>query len=344
MALQLPKGVKSVTYLDNYLENPVKRLLSLRYGGAELLKTYRELYKVYPNATIIVRHHMHVLSASRAGYSDIRYLVPSLTKNQLRETLPNTTLIRKISILVHMLLDGWFQTQALAISKLFVFSLSMQNQVRDHLPSRHRYKPIRHVRPGIDSDRFKPANLTKKRELRVQLGLPKEGKIFLFVGRFVKGKGLDYLLDSFSILPSNCSLVLLGEGELESSVRDKIKNLGITKSTFLPGRTSLVECFYRACDVFVMSSTYEPFGQTILEAAACGLQIAAFGRETGVLTATHELGIDDLIYYASNLHAESLAASMSQAMNSATKENSWPATESVLQANSWSALVEELSN
>ena len=88
-----------------------------------------------------------------------------------------------------MLLDGWFQTQALAISKLFVFSLSMQNQVRDHLPSRHRYKPIRHVRPGIDSDRFKPANLTKKRELRVQLGLPKEGKIFFVCRTICEGKG-----------------------------------------------------------------------------------------------------------------------------------------------------------
>ena len=303
-SLDLPAGVGLVTYRDEYDQNPLRRLFFLPHGGEALPEVYRTLYAKYPDAILVMRHHTHVLAANRAGFGDIRYLIPSLTINQLREDLPHASVFKKINTLTHIFVDGWLQSRALAIAKLFVFSVSMQEQVRQRLVGQSKGKSIKLVKPGLDASRFMPASAYEKRHMRLQLCLPVGQKLFLFVGRFVKAKGLDYLLDAFATLPSDCSIVLVGEGEYEPYLRDRIKSLGIGARALMVGKTSKVEDFYRVCHVFVMSSTYEPLGQTILEAAACGMRIAAYSPDSGVQTATHELGLDSVIDYANKLDAE----------------------------------------
>ena len=342
-SLVLPSGIKLATYIDEYNQNLLRRLFFLLHGGQALSETYHNLYAKHPNATVIVRHHMHVLAAKRAGFRDIRYLVPSLTINQLSENLSGTTVFEKVNTMIHIFVDGWLQSRALAMAKLFVFSVCMQDQVRQRLAYNAKQNSIKLVKPGIDSSRFKPADATEQLQLRKLLSLPTHQKLFLFVGRFVQAKGLTYLLDALATLPQDYSAVLVGEGEYESSIRDRICSLGIENRVRLVGKSPEVEKFYRACDVFVMSSTYEPFGQTILEAAACGMRIAAFGPEAGVVTATHELGLDGVINYANKLDIETLGKSMYQAMELAVIKDSGYNGKSVSQIYSWSALLDQLT-
>jgi glycosyltransferase involved in cell wall biosynthesis len=107
------------------------------------------------------------------------------------------------------------------------------------------------------------------------------------------------------------------------------------------GRTSGVEDFYQACDVFVMSSTYEPLGQTLFEAAATGMRVVAFDKSTGVNTATHELNIDCLLDYAYTLDATGLALAMKQSLSSLASPRL--ANDTVAEtANSWERLWFEL--
>jgi 1,2-diacylglycerol 3-alpha-glucosyltransferase len=103
------------------------------------------------------------------------------------------------------------------------------------------------------------------------------------------------------------------------------------------GRTSGVEDFYQACDVFVMSSTYEPLGQTLFEAAATGMRVVAFDKSTGVNTATHELNIDHLLDYAYTLDAVGLALAMKKSLSSLASPRSGndPVAETT---NSWEQL------
>ncbi|MDG1165800.1 MAG: glycosyltransferase, partial [Porticoccaceae bacterium] len=250
-SMTLPLGIELATYRDDYDQSSLRRLRFMRHGGEALPKLYRNLYNRFPEATIIVRHHMHVLAASHAGFRDIRYLVPSMTINQLREELPSSPTFKKLNTLAHMLLDGWLQSRALSKAKLFVLSVSMQEQVQQRLRGRYKADSINIVKPGVDHLRFMPPSIDDKRSLRQQLGLPLEQKLFLFVGRFVQAKGLDYLLDAFVTQASNCSIVLVGEGECEDAIRGKIKSLKIQDRALLVGRTSKVEDFYRASDVFV---------------------------------------------------------------------------------------------
>ncbi|MEO8785068.1 MAG: glycosyltransferase family 4 protein, partial [Candidatus Saccharimonadales bacterium] len=61
-------------------------------------------------------------------------------------------------------------------------------------------------------------------------------KTILYVGRLEKRKGLSYLLKAYRLLAeqrSDVSLVLIGDGELRSSLEDTIKNKKIPRVTFL---------------------------------------------------------------------------------------------------------------
>jgi len=341
-AMDFPEGVELVTYADEYQQNPLRRLLFLHQGGLSLTHVYRGLVATHPSASVVVRHHMHVLAAHTAGYRDIRYLVPSLTVNQLREDLVGSKGLRRLKIITHMVIDGWLQDRAFRKAGLFVFSESMQRQVRKRLPKAEKDTNITMVVPGIDNARFRPISSYEKIKLRRRLGLPINQDLFLFVGRFAQCKGLTYLLEAFAGMPINCQLALVGEGEGESTLRDTVSALGLKKRVLFLGTTSTPEDYYRACDSFVMSSTYEPLGQTIIEAAACGMRLSAFSREAGVDTATQELGLCDVIHYANELTAGSLRLAMMQSLPPSSKLRLDRPEEPVRRVYSWAALLDNL--
>ena len=163
------------------------------------------------------------------------------------------------------------------------------------------------------------------------------------MGRFVQAKGLDYLLDALALMPLGCALVLVGEGDRELLMRGRVKYLGLANRVLFAGTTSSPEDYYRACDLFVMSSTYEPLGQTILEAAACGMRLAAFSREAGVDTATQELGLDEVVDYAIELSAESLGQAMKQSLNKLSEQVTREEHNTPKQISSWATLLDQLT-
>jgi glycosyltransferase involved in cell wall biosynthesis len=225
----------------------------------------------------------------------------------------------------------------------------MKDAVRAQLPKSRGAQNVPLVRPGIDRTRFIPPTTSEKVELKTRLGLPIDRPLFLFVGRFVQAKGLDFIMEAMSILAVDCGAILVGDGERRSAVKTRIKTLGLDRRVRVDDATSRVEDYYRACDVFVMASTYEPFGQTILEAVACGLRVVAFHRSTGVKTATHELGLDAAIDYAHQLDAHGLAQAMERALEKLSIGWNAPAAlgqmgghDRAINAYSWSALLDQL--
>jgi len=63
------------------------------------------------------------------------------------------------------------------------------------------------INNGVDTDLFKKRS---KNIVREKLGLPKNKKICLFVGRLIKDKGLKYLIEAFQGLGPQYLLLLIG--------------------------------------------------------------------------------------------------------------------------------------
>jgi mannosylfructose-phosphate synthase len=140
---------------------------------------------------------------------------------------------------------------------------------------------IRTVPPGFDANRFRPdPALTREDRKR---GLGWHGKTIFALGRVAENKGYDLLLRAMPRVLNRRpdALLVLGVGgerlsEKESQAVNDLQTLAAdlrvdSRTIFaghLPDRV-LPEA-YRAADVFVLPSRYEPFGMTALEAMACG--------------------------------------------------------------------------
>jgi mannosylfructose-phosphate synthase len=140
---------------------------------------------------------------------------------------------------------------------------------------------IKMIPPGYDDNRFFPVSEATRQGLRQRFGM--EGKVIASLGRLARNKGFDLLVDAFSVVASrepNARLRLavgakssdFGDNEILREIEEKIRGYG------LQGRVEITDSvpdedladFYRAADVFALSSRYEPFGMTAVEAMACG--------------------------------------------------------------------------
>jgi len=140
---------------------------------------------------------------------------------------------------------------------------------------------IRVIPPGYDDQRFYPVSLSTRQVFKQKLGLA--GIVVLALGRIAKNKGYDLLLRAmptvFSRIPEAKLVLAIGstnpndtELELIHSLHSLAKELAISERVIFKDYIDDDDLadYYRAADVFALSSRYEPFGMTAIEAMACG--------------------------------------------------------------------------
>lgn len=127
--------------------------------------------------------------------------------------------------------------------------------------------------------------------------LPPHVKLLLAAGRLVRQKGFDLLIDAFSALAerhTDWTLVILGDGEERQGLEAQVERLGLAGRVLLPGVAGNIEDWYRRADIYVMSSRFEGFGNTLAEALAVGAPAVSFDCETGPGTIIRD-GLDGLL-------------------------------------------------
>ena len=106
-----------------------------------------------------------------------------------------------------------------------------------------------------------------------------ESSDIIFVGRLIKEKHVDILIQAFGILASEhpeYTLLLIGDGPERDAIRDSIQMHALEKQVRLMGfREQHDEIIARmkSSKICVLPSTREGFGITALEALACGLPV-----------------------------------------------------------------------
>jgi glycogen(starch) synthase len=135
------------------------------------------------------------------------------------------------------------------------------------------------VHNGVKASRFQFEWSAEERAAhRARLALPDE-KIVMYVGRFVREKGIQVLLDSaHAILAQEpkAKFVIVGGGHREKFERfANWAGIGekVTFTGFMANRS--LHMLYRVADVAVFPSLYEPFGIVALEAMAAGVPVVA---------------------------------------------------------------------
>jgi len=103
----------------------------------------------------------------------------------------------------------------------------------------------------------------------------------LFTGRLQKQKAPLRLVQVFyqylKEYNYDAALIIIGDGDLKNRLNTMINELGLAGRVFiLPpiSQTELAE-FYRASDVFLLTSNYENMPFSVLEAQSCGLPVVS---------------------------------------------------------------------
>lgn len=142
-------------------------------------------------------------------------------------------------------------------------------------------KRIEIVHNSID---LKPYNtIYDKVSMRESLGIPQESFLFIFVGRLIRQKAVDILLEAFKHLDKDSYLLIVGEGK-EREALEKIAN---GRVVFAGIKNNIPELLYGA-DCFVLPSRYEGLPLVLVEALARGMAIIVSDFEAAKEIITHE--------------------------------------------------------
>lgn len=128
------------------------------------------------------------------------------------------------------------------------------------------------IKNGIDLNRF-AFDKEKGAAVRKQLDID-DKKVIGHIGRFTDQKNHSYLLEVFKRYHEkdpDSVLLLVGDGPLEESIKNRAEEMGIAGHVIFSGTTSDTSAFYSAMNQFVFPSKFEGVPLTLVEAQANGL-------------------------------------------------------------------------
>jgi glycosyltransferase involved in cell wall biosynthesis len=121
-----------------------------------------------------------------------------------------------------------------------------------------------------------------------------DNRVVLAAGRLVKVKGYDRLLDAFAKVVEkrpDWKLRIYGDGTQGVKLSTRARSLGLHNNVAFMGSTSDVEGELAKASIHVVTSRFEGFGMTIVEAFAAGVPVVSFDCPQGpreIITSGHD--------------------------------------------------------
>jgi glycosyltransferase involved in cell wall biosynthesis len=198
------------------------------------------------------------------------------------------------------------------LRKLFEWTLSRAEGVacnssftRNYFKDHFRCDtPTYVITPTVRPEKFGSRNLLEKApglraEVRAKYNIPEEAVVILSVGRLVRRKGFNRVIENLPTLLAqglDVYYLICGRGPLEAELKALAKQLGVQDRVLFAGYVSdkQLASYYAACDLFSMLTFFdaedksiEGFGIVYLEAGYFAKPVIA-SRVGGVEDAVHD--------------------------------------------------------
>lgn len=348
--------VTSVLNLKRELEESghdvrVLTLASEKYSYKEnniyYLKSY-DFGKIYPNARATICHREelveeliqwspdvihsqcefmtfpYAVKISKKCHCPVVHTYHTVYEDYTHYFSPSKTVGRKVvAVWSRKLLD---KVDAVIVPTAKVRNLLYEYQVEQQ---------IEVIPTGIDLRKYSARITEDERARRKELlGIPKENKVLVNVGRLAKEKNLAEILEYMKKMDrKDLTLLLVGDGPYREELEKKTKEMELEGQVVFAGMIdpSEVGSYYQLGDVFVSASNSETQGLTYLEALASGIPALCRKDECldGVITDGYN-GFQYDSYEYFKMHLEYMLADeerrlvmAEQAMDDAVRFSTW---------------------
>jgi glycosyltransferase involved in cell wall biosynthesis len=265
---------KEGSYLDD-IECPLEIIClrkRSRYDVLRLLFNIRRVIKDYkPDVVISFLHYANILNIIASFILKKNYKLIISERNYTRKYLP----LERFSLLKKWLLMFTYPRadMIVAVSESIKSALSEYIKVPlEKIKTIYNPLAIENIKNKCQEDLYHPF-FTKQ-----------GGHVIISVGRLSQQKRFDRLLRAFSILRKkidNIYLIILGEGGLRKDLEDLAVRLNIDEVVDFPGFKKNPYAWITKSDIFVLSSDYEGFPNSLIEAMACGTAVISTDCPSG---------------------------------------------------------------
>jgi len=174
---------------------------------------------------------------------------------------------------------------------------------------------------GINlSDIEKVVSAENKNILRVKYNTSNSDKLFVSVGRLIPQKNYERLIKAMIAVckqKKNIKLIIVGGGSKEVTLKKMISENQMQQNIFVTGLVPRCQVyqFVNACDFFIISSLWEGFCNSLVEAMAVGKPILSSDIET-----LREVAGDASIDFFNPYSVKSIEDSISKAVSMSDEE------------------------
>ena len=253
------KGVK-VYRVDNYMINPNNFIDWIMQMNFSMVSKVNELIAEQGNFDVIHAHDWLVAYAAKTIKNS--YNIPIIATIHATEAGRNSGIHDETQRYIND--TEWMLTYE--ASEVIVNSNYMKGELQRlfGLP----YEKINVIPNGVNLNLF--SGVERDYNFRRRFAMDNE-KIILFMGRLVYEKGIQHLISAMPKILNgyhDAKLVICGKGGMMNELQAQVNAMGISQKVYFAGYMNGkdVQKMYKAADVAVFPSTYEPFGIVALEA------------------------------------------------------------------------------
>ena len=253
------KGVK-VYRVDNYMINPNNFIDWVMQMNFNMVAKANEIIQKEGNFDVIHAHDWLVAYAAKTLKNS--YNTPIVSTIHATEAGRNSGIHDETQRYIND--TEWMLTYE--STEVIVNSNYMKGELQRlfGLP----YEKINVVPNGVNLSLFN--GIERDYDFRRKYAMDNE-KIILFMGRLVYEKGIQHLISAMpKILGGyrDSKLVICGKGGMLDELKQQVRAIGIENKVYFAGymEGKDVQKMYKAADIAVFPSTYEPFGIVALEA------------------------------------------------------------------------------
>jgi len=253
------KGVK-VHRIDNYMINPNNFIDWIMQMNFNMLAKANEIIAEEGKFDVIHAHDWLVAYAAKSLKNS--YNIPIVSTIHATEAGRNSGIHDETQRYIND--TEWMLTYE--STEVIVNSNYMKGELQRlfGLP----FEKINVIPNGVNMTAF--SGVERDYEFRRRFAMDNE-KIILFMGRLVYEKGVQHLISAMPKILNgykDAKLVIAGKGGMIDELKAQVDYLGISNKVYFAGYLGGkdVAKMYKAADISVFPSTYEPFGIVALEA------------------------------------------------------------------------------